>query len=138
MNPVKGAMVINKGGGGGEAPQRKPKVDSKANRELSAAPKGSAGWETVKWQEMTPGQREEMTGAITEGNVFVPRSKQTFGCKRSSHGQAMRRLERERIAIMGNTAENNKEKKYAPTLKGDAVDWRAMSLAASAARSNAS
>ncbi len=126
-NPVIGASVINKGGGGGDKPMRKKTVDAKANRELSASPKTSRGWETVRWQDMSPGQREEMTGSITEGNVFVPASKRPRADRTMLD---MSDLDRERDAIMAGT--KVEKTSHSRTLKGFGKDWRAIGLAAAA------
>ena len=72
INPVEGASVINRGGGGGPKPMRKKAVNVKQNRELSDAPKECRGWETIRWEDMTPGMREELCRPITPGNEFKP------------------------------------------------------------------
>ena len=123
-NPVVGAMVINQGGGGGDKPMRKKSVDPKANRQLSASPKESRGWDTVRWQDMTPGQREEMTGSITEGNVFVPAASRP---KADTSILDMSDLDAERDAIMADTKVGKTS--HSRTLKGCATDWRALGLA---------
>jgi len=84
---------------------------------------------------MSPGQREEMTGSITEGNVFVPASQRP---KVDTSILDMTDLDRERDDIMAPTHARNKELENNEagtyTLKGTNKDWRAIGLAAARKR----
>lgn len=53
------------------------------------------------WRDMSPKQREEMTRPVTPGKEFVPASKRMTPKEAKLFAKDMRRLERQRAAIMG-------------------------------------
>ena len=65
-NPVKGAMVINKGGGGGEMPQNKPRIEDLEMRK--AMKREERSLTTVSNKEHTPkkwGKRKRNLRIVT-------------------------------------------------------------------------
>jgi len=131
-NPVIGASVINTGGGGGDKPIRKKPLDAKANRQLSDAPACSRGWGTVRWEDMSPGQRDDFRRSISPGNVFVPASQRKQG---DTTLLDMSDLDAERDRIMRPTRERVRNLKNIANSSHSLLrtnkrrDWRAEALA---------